>query len=78
MTIAHDVSAPQLDQPVGGQLTDLQVAWKRWHISRQRDLAVPHGWLSLTHFQWLDESPAALPGLPGALRVQRRSNTVRR
>jgi hypothetical protein len=28
MTIAHDVSAPQLDQPVGGQLTDLQVAWK--------------------------------------------------
>ena len=76
MTIAHDVSAPQLDQPVGGQLTDLQVAWKRWHISRQRDLAVPHGWLSLTHFQWLDESPAALPGLPGALRVQRRDGAL--
>lgn len=76
MTIAHDVPAPPLDQPVGGQLTDLQVAWKRWHISRQRDLAVPHGWLSLTHFQWLDESPAALPGLPGALRVQRRDGAL--
>ena len=76
MTIAHDVSTPRVDPPVGGQLTDLQVAWKRWHISRQRDLAVPHGWLSLTHFQWLDESPAALPGLPGALRVQRRDGAL--
>src|SRR5664279_5505710 len=72
MTIAHDVSAPQIDRSADGQLTDLQVAWKRWHISRQRDLAVPHGWLSLTHFQWLDKSPAALPGLPGTFSAQRR------
>jgi len=72
MTIAHDVSAPQIDRSADGHTTDLEGAWKRWHISRQRDLAVPHGWLSLTHFQWLDDSPAALPGLPGAFSAQRR------
>ena len=76
MTIAHDVSAPRVDQPSGGQLTDLQVAWKRWHIIRQRDLAVPHGWLSLTHFQWLDKSPAALPGLPGIFSAQGRDGAT--
>jgi uncharacterized protein len=75
MTIAHDVSTPQIEQPVGGQLTDIQVAWKRWHISRQRDLAVPHGWLSLTHFQWLGESPAALPGLPGVFSAHDRDGS---
>ena len=72
MTIAHDVSAPQIDRSADGHTTDLEAAWKRWHISRQRDLAVPHGWLSLTHFQWLDKSPAALPGLPGTFSAQRR------
>jgi len=76
MTVAQDVSTPRLDQPDAGELPDLELAWKRWHISRQRDLAVPLGWLSLTHFQWLDESPAALPGLPGALRVQRRDGAL--
>jgi len=76
MTIAHDVSMPQTDQSVDGQLTDLQVAWKRWHIARQRDLAVPHGWLSLTHFQWLFESPVALPGLPGAFSAQHRAGAL--
>jgi len=76
MTIAHDVSAPQIDRSADGHTTDLEAAWKRWHISRQRDLAVPHGWLSLTHFQWLDDSPAALPGLPGAYSAQRRDGAT--
>ncbi len=78
MTIAHDVPAPQLDQPVvaAPSPTDLQTAWKRWHIARQRDLAVPHGWLSLTHFQWLDETPAALPGLPGIFSARRRDGAL--
>ena len=76
MTVAQDVSTPRLDQPDAGELPDLELAWKRWHISRQRDLAVPLGWLSLTHFQWLDETPAALPGLPGVFSSQRRDGAA--
>jgi uncharacterized protein (DUF1684 family) len=39
--------------------------WQEWHAARERDLAGPHGWLTLTSFHWLPERPTALPGLPG-------------
>ena len=49
---------------------DLQTAWQEWHAARERDLATPHGWLSLTSFHWLPDAPTALPGLPGRFSVQ--------
>lgn len=42
-----------------------KVDWQQWHAARERDLATPHGWLSLTSFHWLTETPTALDGLPG-------------
>jgi uncharacterized protein len=50
--------------------TDLQTAWQEWHSARERELATPHGWLSLTSFHWLPDAPTALPGLPGRYGVQ--------
>ncbi len=50
--------------------TDLQTTWEEWHSVRERELATPHGWLSLTSFHWLPVEPAALPGLPGLYSVQ--------
>jgi uncharacterized protein len=44
--------------------------WLHWHSGRERDLAVPHGWLSLVGFHWLPDRPSGLPGLPGRFRVQ--------
>lgn len=35
-------------------------AWERFRRERWQGLAVPHGWLSLTGFQWLKEEPAVL------------------
>ncbi len=48
----------------------LQTDWQDWHSARERDLASPHGWLSLTAFHWLPDAPASLPGLPGEFSVQ--------
>ncbi|ACZ32100.1 protein of unknown function DUF1684 [Xylanimonas cellulosilytica DSM 15894] len=39
--------------------------WAAWHAERERDLATPHGWLSLTAYHWLPATPSRLPGLPG-------------
>lgn len=32
---------------------------------RERELAAPHGWLSLAGFHWLPSRPEPLPGVPG-------------
>jgi uncharacterized protein (DUF1684 family) len=56
MTITHDV----LDQH-----PDQQTTWNQWHAARERDLAVPHGWLSLTAFQWLTDTATSVVDLPG-------------
>ena len=39
--------------------------WKRWHRARERALAAPYGWLSITSLQWLDETPRQIEGFPG-------------
>ena len=39
--------------------------WLRFRERRNSSLAQAHGWLSLTGFFWLPDSPARLPGLPG-------------
>ncbi|MET3806265.1 uncharacterized protein (DUF1684 family) [Nakamurella sp. UYEF19] len=44
--------------------------WQTWHSARERALATPHGWLSLTSFHWVPQAPSALPGLPGLFSVQ--------
>lgn len=44
---------------------DLQTAWDRWHAERERELASPHGWLSLVDLRWLDETPQTTPAFPG-------------
>lgn len=45
--------------------TDLQVDWGRWHAERERELAVPHGWLSLVDLRWLAAEPVTTPFVPG-------------
>lgn len=52
------------------------VAWQDWHDQREADLRLPHGWLSLTAFHWLDAEPAALDGLPGLWRSAGGAATV--
>jgi uncharacterized protein (DUF1684 family) len=37
----------------------------RWRADRERELATPHGWLSLTALLWPTAEPRRLPGLPG-------------
>ena len=39
--------------------------WLRFRERRNAALAEKHGWLSLTGFFWLPDSPARLTGLPG-------------
>ncbi|MEL7974833.1 DUF1684 domain-containing protein [Isoptericola sp. F-RaC21] len=37
----------------------------RRRAARERELALPHGWLSLAGFHWLPSRPEPLPGVPG-------------
>lgn len=39
--------------------------WQRFRTNRDKALASPHGWLTLTSFQWLGDSPAAVDLAPG-------------
>jgi uncharacterized protein (DUF1684 family) len=39
--------------------------WQRFRDNRDKALAAPHGWLTLTSFQWLEPSPAAVELVPG-------------
>ena len=50
-------------------VTTFETDWQEWHSARERDLATPHGWLSLTSFHWLPEAPTQLEGLPGRFSV---------
>ena len=45
--------------------TDARTDWLRFRERRNASLAEEHGWLSLTGFFWLPDSPAAITGLPG-------------
>ncbi|VXC37166.1 conserved hypothetical protein [Arthrobacter sp. 9AX] len=39
--------------------------WQRFRDNRNKALAARHGWLTLTSFQWLERSPAAVEQAPG-------------
>ncbi|MCQ6269275.1 DUF1684 domain-containing protein [Pseudarthrobacter sp. R1] len=39
--------------------------WQRFRDNRNKALATRHGWLTLTSFQWLEDSPAAVELAPG-------------
>ncbi|WP_018763781.1 DUF1684 domain-containing protein [Arthrobacter sp. 135MFCol5.1] len=39
--------------------------WQRFRTNRDKALAAPHGWLTLTSFQWLEDSPAGVDLAPG-------------
>ncbi|UTT70195.1 DUF1684 domain-containing protein [Arthrobacter sp. DNA4] len=39
--------------------------WQRFRANRNKALATPHGWLTLTSFQWLEDAPAAVDLAPG-------------
>lgn len=43
-----------------------RAAWTAWHAARERDLAAPHGWLSLVAYHWLPAAPGRLPSVPGS------------
>lgn len=47
------------------ELSRLTDRWDRFRAGRNAALATKHGWLSLTSFQWLPASPAALRTVPG-------------
>lgn len=36
-----------------------------WHTTREQELTTKYGWLTVSAFDWLTNSPARLPGLPG-------------
>lgn len=44
---------------------DFAEQWQSWHDARERDLAAPLGWLSITRLEWLDTEPVRFDGLPG-------------
>lgn len=39
--------------------------WQRFRDNRNKALGARHGWLTLTSFQWLEDSPAAVEHAPG-------------
>jgi uncharacterized protein (DUF1684 family) len=39
--------------------------WQRFRDNRNKALAARHGWLTLTSFQWLEDTPAAVELAPG-------------
>ena len=39
--------------------------WQRFRTNRNKALAAPHGWLTLTSFQWLDSQPSGVELAPG-------------
>ena len=39
--------------------------WQRFRANRNKALATPHGWLTLTSFQWLEDAPTAVDLAPG-------------
>ncbi|WP_211229210.1 DUF1684 domain-containing protein [Nakamurella lactea] len=43
--------------------------WANWRAAREFALTAEYGWLSLTAFHWLPESPGPLDGLPGTWSV---------
>lgn len=45
--------------------TAAEAAWQEFRTARETELAQPRGWLTLTGFHWLPETPSELPGLPG-------------
>ncbi|GAA1849824.1 DUF1684 domain-containing protein [Pseudonocardia ailaonensis] len=47
----------------------LQQDWATWHAEREEELLLPHGWLSLTALEWLEETAREIPGLPGTWRA---------
>ncbi len=49
----NTATAPQLER------------WQRFRANRNKALAAPHGWLTLTSFQWLESEPAAVELAPG-------------
>jgi len=51
------VASPELDR--------LTQRWDRFRAGRATALATDHGWLTLTSFQWLPDTPSALDGVPG-------------
>lgn len=60
---------PETAPRTGPYTAEETAAWEDFRRQRWEGLAVRHGWLSLTGFQWLTEQPAALTvdgeGLPG-------------
>ncbi|GAA4839494.1 DUF1684 domain-containing protein [Actinomycetospora corticicola] len=48
---------------------DLQTDWQRWHDERETTLREPHGWMSLTALEWLDDSEQVITDLPGTWRA---------
>ncbi|MHA7271342.1 DUF1684 domain-containing protein [Arthrobacter sp. HLT1-20] len=47
------------------ELDRLTQRWERFRQGRNSALAAPHGWLTLTSFQWLAPVPSPLAGVPG-------------
>jgi uncharacterized protein (DUF1684 family) len=46
-----------------------QQDWAVWHAAREKELATPHGWLSLTALHWLDETAQTFDDVPGTWRA---------
>ncbi|MET9329241.1 DUF1684 domain-containing protein [Tsukamurella sp. NPDC003166] len=40
-------------------------AWNDWHEQRERELAAPNGWLSITRLERLGSEPERFDGIPG-------------
>ncbi|WJH25069.1 DUF1684 domain-containing protein [Pseudarthrobacter defluvii] len=50
--------------------------WQRFRTNRDKALASPHGWLTLTSFQWLGDSPAAVDLAPGLWSTDAKGTTA--
>jgi len=61
MTVT-DAPRIRLSGPAAGPAADRRA---RRRADRERELAAPHGWLSLAGFHWLPLRPEPLPGVPG-------------
>lgn len=51
--------------PAAATSTARQERWQRFRANCNKALAAPYGWLTLTSFQWLEDSPATVDLVPG-------------
>lgn len=56
---------PETNAATSTDIGTAEAEWAQWHAARERELATPHGWLTLVAYLQLPSDPTAFDGVPG-------------